>query len=110
MCIRSISLTWVQQQTVSLTGKLGGPTCTTKGKVKHMTFVNDIQKHEAGLVERITASFKAQRAQSAARAKQNRVYRETLHELQSLSNRDLADIGIHRSQIEGLAHDAAYGK
>jgi len=35
------------------------------------------------------------------------VYRSTLRELGILSNRELADIGIHRSQIRGIAQDAA---
>lgn len=38
-----------------------------------------------------------------------RVYRQTLSELQSLSGRDLADIGLNRSMIRQVAHAAAYG-
>ncbi|WP_040615572.1 DUF1127 domain-containing protein [Oceanicola granulosus] len=38
------------------------------------------------------------------------VYRRTVTELSSLTDRDLADLGVHRSQIRGLAHEAAYGK
>lgn len=39
-----------------------------------------------------------------------RTYRRTLNELQALSNRELADLGIVRSQIRGIALEAAYGK
>ncbi|UWQ21110.1 DUF1127 domain-containing protein [Jannaschia sp. W003] len=42
------------------------------------------------------------------RAKQ-RVYRQTFNELASLSDRDLADLGIARSSIRAIAHEAAYG-
>ncbi|WP_109467590.1 DUF1127 domain-containing protein [Albibacillus kandeliae] len=37
------------------------------------------------------------------------VYRKTLAELSSLSNRDLGDLGISRSGIRRLALEAAYG-
>ena len=38
-----------------------------------------------------------------------RVYKETLNELSALSGRDLADLGIGRSEIRALALEAAYG-
>ncbi len=41
---------------------------------------------------------------------QRRLYRKTLAELQALDNRDLADIGLNRSMIRRVAHEAAYGK
>nr|WP_227420746.1 DUF1127 domain-containing protein [Roseitranquillus sediminis] len=37
------------------------------------------------------------------------IRRKTYRELQSLSDRDLADLGISRSMIPQIAHDAAYG-
>ncbi len=37
------------------------------------------------------------------RRKQRRVYRATFNELSSLSNRDLGDLGIARSQIRSIA-------
>ncbi len=39
-----------------------------------------------------------------------RVYTQTLVELKALSDRDLADLGLHRSMISAIAKDAAYGK
>jgi len=39
-----------------------------------------------------------------------RTYRKTVRELQGLSNRDLADLGIHRSAIKYIAYEAAYQK
>lgn len=38
------------------------------------------------------------------------VYRQSLRELRNLSDRELADLGIHRSMITQLAHEAAFGK
>lgn len=38
-----------------------------------------------------------------------RVYRVTFHELSVLSDRDLRDLGIPRSNIKRLAMEAAYG-
>ena len=38
------------------------------------------------------------------------VFKQTLSELRQLSNRDLADLGIHRAMITRVAHEAAYGK
>ena len=36
-------------------------------------------------------------------------YRRTVRELSALSNRDLADLGLHRSGIRAAAHKAVYG-
>lgn len=40
----------------------------------------------------------------------DRVFRQTLKELNALTNRELADLGIARSMITRIAHEAAYGK
>ena len=37
-----------------------------------------------------------------------KTYRRTLDELNALSSRELADLGIHESQIRGIAYRAAY--
>lgn len=39
-----------------------------------------------------------------------KVYLTTLRELNALSNRDLADLGLARSDIRYIAMEAAYGK
>jgi uncharacterized protein YjiS (DUF1127 family) len=39
---------------------------------------------------------------------QRAVYNRTLQELQALSNRELADLGIHRSEIPRIAAEAAF--
>ncbi|MEX0351513.1 MAG: DUF1127 domain-containing protein [Paracoccaceae bacterium] len=42
------------------------------------------------------------------RFEQYRVYRRTLGELSALSERELADLGMHRSMIRRIAMEAAY--
>ena len=43
-------------------------------------------------------------------AQRRRVYLQTVSELSALSDRDLADLGLHRSMVRAVAKDAAYGK
>ncbi len=53
---------------------------------------------------RIAAFF----ADLAERSEKRRVYRTTFNELNALSSRDLADLGINRTQIKSIAYEAAY--
>ena len=41
---------------------------------------------------------------------QRRVYMQTTAELNQLSDRELADLGLSRVNIAEVAHEAAYGK
>jgi uncharacterized protein YjiS (DUF1127 family) len=41
---------------------------------------------------------------------QRRVYSQTVAELNALTDRELADLGISRLRIAEIAHEAAYGK
>jgi len=67
-----------------------------------MALVTDIRTAEFGIAH-IVASIR----ESLARRK---VFRQTLRELKTLSNRELTDLGIHRSMITRIAQEAAYGK
>ncbi|MGB3407358.1 MAG: DUF1127 domain-containing protein [Jannaschia sp.] len=58
------------------------------------------------LWNRLVARFETGRADVS----KWRVYRRTFDELSALSNRDLADLGLSRSMIRGIALEAAYGK
>ncbi len=49
------------------------------------------------------------RAVLGLRLNQYRAYRQTLSELGQLTDRELADMGIHRTQITEIATEAAYG-
>lgn len=50
------------------------------------------------------------RASTSAYMARRRVYTETRRELEMLSDRDLADLGISRVQIGEIAREAAYGR
>ena len=72
-----------------------------------MAFANDIRSHSGfSFADRMSGFL---RTVAAARAKRA-IYVRTLHELEALSARDLADLGIARAMIQQLAHEAAYGK
>jgi uncharacterized protein YjiS (DUF1127 family) len=53
-----------------------------------------------------TAMFEVLRARIASR----QIYNRTFSELNALTNRDLADMGIHRSDIERIARVASREK
>ncbi|KQB14076.1 DUF1127 domain-containing protein [Rhodobacter capsulatus] len=67
-----------------------------------MALVSDIRTTESGF-----SSLVASIREALARRK---VYRQTLAELRSLSNRELNDLGMHRSMLTRIALEAAYGK
>lgn len=71
-----------------------------------MAYASHIHSTQHGIFARVDATLKAF---AEARA-QRRVYRQTLGELRALSGRDLADLGISRSEIPFIAREAAYGK
>lgn len=50
------------------------------------------------------------RAEFADRMAKRKVYRTTIAELESLSNRDLSDLGLSRAMIKSIALETAYGK
>ncbi|MDH5453422.1 MAG: DUF1127 domain-containing protein [Paracoccaceae bacterium] len=61
---------------------------------------------DAGLFGRI-AAFAADFRESRQRY---RAYRQTVRELEALSDRELHDLGLGRASIDEVAMDAAYGK
>lgn len=60
---------------------------------------------ETGLRGRLMGAIQRMQESRARQA----VYRQTVRELNALTARDLADLGIHRSMITRIAHDAAFG-
>ena len=73
-----------------------------------MAYTTDLRTGAANrsLRDRATGLF----ALLAERRAKHGVYRTTVNELQSLTDRDLADLGLHRSEIRRVALEAAYGK
>ena len=57
----------------------------------------------------LRARFQTWLAGRAAHKARMKVYRATVNELSTMSDRDLKDIGINRLLIEQVAHDAAFG-
>ena len=67
------------------------------------------QTRTNSVIERVLASL-AQTFNAAAEAyAKHRVYRTTLNELRELSDRELADLGMSRSMLRGIAREAAEG-
>ena len=69
-----------------------------------MTAVSDFNAPTHSLRTIFAERFNTLREQMAKRA----TYRATVAELNTLSGRDLADLGIHRSSIRSIAYEAAY--
>ncbi|SNT32171.1 DUF1127 domain-containing protein [Antarctobacter heliothermus] len=63
----------------------------------------NITKAHGGLGARFASLLETLQTRTARR----KVYRETYRELASLSNRDLADLGLARSEIGRIAWQAA---
>lgn len=61
---------------------------------------------KSGLRNRVMTAIERMQENRARRA----VYRQTLRELNSLTTRDLDDLGINRSMITRIARDAAFGE
>lgn len=73
---------------------------------QEMAYVNSSRQATVSFGDRIAALVKV-----AGQAMQRRrVYLQTLNELNGLSDRDLADLGISRSQLATVAREAAYGR
>ena len=73
----------------------------------NMAYVNStLHADQLSLREVIAHPFAALRLM----AQRRRVYLQTVSELGALSDRDLADLGLHRSMVRAVAKDAAYGK
>lgn len=71
-----------------------------------MAFANDTHRAQTELS--LGGWISALRADVAERFGKYRLYRTTLNELASLSDRDLMDLGLHRGMIDAVAREAAY--
>jgi uncharacterized protein YjiS (DUF1127 family) len=114
--IENLSIVQTQQSTIFLSTptQTGSKTQCTKRvlirspeRTSTMTFYTDTASN-ATLVERLMATVSNVFATLAERHAKRRVFNTTLNELGSLSNRDLADLGISRSEVRRIAWEAAY--
>ncbi|UWR23602.1 DUF1127 domain-containing protein [Sulfitobacter sp. S190] len=68
-----------------------------------MTYYSDTNTAPASALSRIAAFFDGLNT----RRRQYRVYRQTFNELAELNNRELADLGLSRSDIRRVSREAA---
>lgn len=71
-----------------------------------MSFLTETLSSAPSLRERV-AEVRARLVDAIAK---RRVYLNTLYELESLTDRELADMSIPRVMIREIAYEAAYGK
>ena len=70
-----------------------------------MAYVSSNRNHTVSLTTRLGEVFANFRDAWRAYG----VYRQTFNELSALSDRELADLGVARSEIARVAFEAAYG-
>ncbi|MEL7092111.1 MAG: DUF1127 domain-containing protein [Pseudomonadota bacterium] len=71
-----------------------------------MAYYNDVTQR-TDVLEQLLTTVAQLFTEAAARRARNRIYRNTLAEMQTLSSRELADLGLHRSELKRIAWDAA---
>lgn len=71
-----------------------------------MAYVSSNRSTRLGLGDRLAEI----RRDLAEAWRAHRVYRQTLAELQGLSDRELADLGLNRAMLKSVAYEATYGK
>ena len=71
-----------------------------------MAYASVSRAAHGSIAERLAALLKSVKTSFSRRQK----YQTTLRELNALTDRELSDLGIHRSLIATIAHEAAYGK
>ena len=69
-----------------------------------MAYVNYSRSVQVSFFDRFAAVVKV----VSDLIERRRVYKQTLFELNNLSDRDLADLGLNRATISEVAHEAAY--
>lgn len=77
-----------------------------KREPEPMAYTTHTRTFSLSMLERVGV-IGARLSEAAARRK---VYNTTLRELSALTQRELDDLGLHRSTIKSVAYEAAYGK
>ncbi len=71
-----------------------------------MAYINTTRVARKGIMDRLLVLRDA----AVTALQQRRIYARTVAELNGLSDRELADLGISRMSIPDISHEAAYGK
>jgi uncharacterized protein YjiS (DUF1127 family) len=71
-----------------------------------MAYVNTTRMARKGALDRLLVLKDA----VVTAVRQRRVYTHTVAELNALTDRELADLGMSRMSIHDIAREAAYGK
>ena len=71
-----------------------------------MAYVNSSRSLNISFADRVANIAKSVKLALHRR----RLFNQTVRELSALSDRELADLGIHGSMIKDIAKQAAYGK
>jgi uncharacterized protein YjiS (DUF1127 family) len=71
-----------------------------------MAYVNTTRMARKGALDRLLVLKDA----VVTSVRQRRVYTHTVAELNALTDRELADLGMSRMSIHDIAREAAYGK
>lgn len=77
---------------------------TVQSRKRNMAYITAGRSINSGIYETLSRFF----ANQAEASKRRGVYNQTVRELNELSGRDLADLGIHRTEIKRIAYEAAY--
>jgi uncharacterized protein YjiS (DUF1127 family) len=72
-----------------------------------MAYYNDIAKRDDLIARALGATARILNTAAERRA-QRRIFHSTLVELTALSDRELADLGMHRSELNRIAWESAY--
>lgn len=73
-----------------------------------MAYYNELVRR-SDLTERMLGTLAQYFEAAAERHASRRIYKATLSELDALSNRELADLGLHRSELKRVAWESARG-
>ncbi|WP_299874451.1 DUF1127 domain-containing protein [uncultured Sulfitobacter sp.] len=67
-----------------------------------MAYLNQTTAQQSSFMARVMSAFDGM----VTRFQRNRLYRETFNGLNALTDRELADLGLHRSELPRVAWDA----
>lgn len=73
-----------------------------------MAYISNVTTHKSNVANAAANGLRGWFAALVQRMTDNRMFARTLRELGSLSDRELADLGLSRSSLRDVAHQAVY--